>query len=396
MDVNMVKLENNNQCIKISFVSLSSYPIILKNNLEYIGGAEIQQVELAYELKKYGFKIFFITYGDNHNNFNEIDGIKIISTYGRYERNSLNFFNKSIIIWKRMKEVNSDIYIHRSGAPGIVTIFGLLHNKKIIKMVASNAEVTGQNIIKSSWISNCLQKIGNSIDFIFSDSCICQNDYQKTILKKKFGLNCLIIKNAFDIPLQEKTIKDGRNILWVGTIRRIKRPEIFLEIAKKLPYYKFLMIGGKGEDNEFYEKIVKEIKNIKNVDFVGFIPHNEILKYYKKSIILVNTSETEGFPNIFLEAWMNYMPVISLDIDPDDIIIKYNLGFHSGFIDQMIKDINLLMNDEHLLVQLGENARNYVKINHDIKDIIIQYINLIQFLIKNNKSKIKKFIIEKF
>ena len=379
----MIKLGNKNQCTKICFVSLSSYPVISKNNLEYLGGAEVQQVELANELKKLGFEIIFITYGNNQNHFDEIDGIKIISTYKRHERSNLHFLKKSLIIWKKMKEVNSDIYIHRSGTPGIVSIFGLMHHKKIIKMVASNAEVTGQDIIKSSRISKYIEKIGNNIDFLFSDSCICQNDYQKRILEKKFNIDCRVIKNAFNISKEENTIKKDHYILWIGTIRSVKRPEIFLGIARRLPQYNFLMIGGKGDDTALYDFIVEEVKTINNLVFVGFVPHNEISKYYQKGILLVNTSMTEGFPNIFLEAWMNKIPVISLDIDPDGVIAKYGLGFHSRTLDHMIEDIQLLMNTENLLAQYGKNARKYVKKYHDIKNIGIQYKELIDFLLKN-------------
>ena len=41
-----------------------------------------------------------------------------------------------------------------------------------------------------------------------------------------------------------------------------------------------------------------------------------------KSKILINTSSFEGFPNTFVQAWANGVPVISLKVDPDNIIKK--------------------------------------------------------------------------
>jgi len=41
---------------------------------------------------------------------------------------------------------------------------------------------------------------------------------------------------------------------------------------------------------------------------------------------VINTSNFEGFPNIFLEAWATGVPVISLNVDPGNVIKKRRLG----------------------------------------------------------------------
>ena len=42
---------------------------------------------------------------------------------------------------------------------------------------------------------------------------------------------------------------------------------------------------------------------------------------------LLNTSVAEGFPNAFLEAWALGTPVISLFVDPANLIRTHRLGY---------------------------------------------------------------------
>jgi glycosyltransferase involved in cell wall biosynthesis len=98
-----------------------------------------------------------------------------------------------------------------------------------------------------------------------------------------------------------------------------------------------------------------------------------MLSEYRRAGILVNTSESEGFPNTFLEAWSNYVPVVSLKWDPDEIICRHKLGFHSKDANQMKLDIIRLMNDGKLARELGLNGRRYVETHHSSKVISDSY-----------------------
>ncbi|MBE3089002.1 MAG: glycosyltransferase [Actinobacteria bacterium] len=170
--------------------------------------------------------------------------------------------------------------------------------------------------------------------------------------------------------------------MWVGIIRSIKQPELFLKLAQYFPNYNFLMIGGVGESVELFNRIKNDAEKIKNVNFKGFVSPEKILTYYQKAILLINTSKTEGFPNIFLEAWSCSIPVVSLNVDPDGIISEYKLGYCSKTFDQMLNNIEILLKDKQLLETMGKNGRKYVKENHNMQKIVDQYEDLIQKMIK--------------
>ncbi|MBE3090472.1 MAG: hypothetical protein IMZ45_05500, partial [Actinobacteria bacterium] len=162
------------QKIKICFVSLNSYHLLIEKNSSYAGGAEVQQIILAKELKKRGYKISFITYGENNNNAqrNKINGFNILPAYNINQVNNLSFLRKILCIWRKMKEADADIYYHRTGSPGITTLFCLLNKKKIVTHIASDAYVTGENIMNNNIILCRLNKISNWIDIKFSDMVI--------------------------------------------------------------------------------------------------------------------------------------------------------------------------------------------------------------------------------
>ena len=71
---------------------------------------------------------------------------------------------------------------------------------------------------------------------------------------------------------------------------------------------------------------------------VGFVKPSEVIEYFKAASVFINTSTSEGFPNTFLQAWQCEVPVVSLAVDPNEVITEYGLGFHSETMDQMIAD----------------------------------------------------------
>ena len=307
-----------------------AYPIIFGKG-KHVGGAELQSWIIARELAKdRKFKVYFIVKAPE-------DGIEIVNNVTVFKVRYRNPIIGYLKILKAMININADVYYQRTG--GIATIFVSffcrIFKKRFIFHVSRDEQLDrGYPYDKPIFIKK-LYKISVNL----ADTIIVQNSYQKR--KIHYG-KVFLIPNIIEV--KNIDIKKDNYILWVASISNAKKPELFIELAKRLPEYKFIMIGNVS-DKRLYEKIKDEMNKIKNLKYLGFKPFKEADEYFKRAKIFVNTSILEGFPNTFLQAWRYGTPVVSLNVDPDEIICKYKLGFHSKSIEKMVEDIKRLYED---------------------------------------------------
>jgi glycosyltransferase involved in cell wall biosynthesis len=374
----------SNKSIKICFVALAySYSLLTGKTPKKVVGPDVHQAILAKELAKHGFKITFIPYNEGGSPIEYIDGIEVIKIHKDvYRLKILNIILKVFRIWNAMRKAKAHIYFHAGGVAGPVSLFCRLMNKKFIYDIASDALVDGklatQKIKGFSRSKFSLGRFGNWLDIKLADAVIVQSEYQKAMLKKNFGKDSITIK--MPLPLTEQGMPEKAKppiVLWVGGMAKVKQPELFLKLAEAIPGASYQMIGGCSPDNqELYDRIKESSKRISNLEFSGVIPFDEINEYFNRASILVNTSMFEGFPHAFIQAWMHYVPVVSLNVDPDGLICENKMGFHSKTFDQLVKDVKTLLKNDQLREEMGKNARQYVEKEHDITTIINKYIEL--------------------
>jgi glycosyltransferase involved in cell wall biosynthesis len=368
--------------IKICFVAEAAYPYIAQKDVGTAGGAELQQVLLAKELAKDGFEVSFAVRDYGQKALEIVEGLKIfkLSTSGSHGIKSypLDIY----ILWNVLKQVDADIYYQRAASyvTGFIALFCLLKGKKFVYSISSQANVDGTLIVEAYLKTNTFVRGFLKLMYKFgikkADYIIAQNEEQQKLLKKNFNRAGVLIRSGY--PVQNEKPKKDRSliVLWVSSMQRLKQPELFLELAKAVPSVKFQMIGGLLGDKKYYEEIKETASKIQNLVFMGFVPYYKINDYFDSATIFVNTSIFEGFPNTFLQAWARYTPVVSLNVDPDEIICKYKLGFHSRTFEQMVEDVRLLLEAEKLRQEMGMNGRKYVEREHDIKKIVSEYIEL--------------------
>ncbi len=361
---------------KICFISPLAFPILANSSHNSAGGAEIQQTIWANELKENGYKVFFIVGDFGQPKITNINNITIVRSFKPYRGNRIiRFISNMISLYRAMRKINADFYIQRSGMSytGIISFFCRMLKKKFIYSIGHDRGCNPELQSEMNSIIKKLYKYGINK----ADKIIVQSKAQKYNLKKNYELDSILIKNCHVIP-EKAEVKKDNYILWVGSLLSWKQPEIFLKLARELPYFEFKLIGVPKGNGQIYRNIKKESESLNNLEFLGFVPFYLINDYFAKASLLINTSETEGFPNTFIQAWANFMPAISLNVDPDECICNFNLGAHSKNYEKLKSDVIKFMNDKKLREEIGENARKYVEKEHNVKISIKKFYRLLE------------------
>jgi glycosyltransferase involved in cell wall biosynthesis len=166
-------------------------------------------------------------------------------------------------------------------------------------------------------------------------------------------------------------------VIWVNNLKRWKRPEIFVQLAHRLPDYRFVMIGGMAE-GRFGQMMQRAFEQAPaNFTYLGSQSIDTVNDLIRQSDLLLYTSlPSEGFGNSFLQAWFREVPTVSLSFDPDGIIEREQVGRCSRTFEQLVTDVRELMEHEPLRREMGRRARAYAREHHSLSTLIAAYEQL--------------------
>ena len=364
------------QAPHICFVAPTAYSIVSDDkHVKIVGGAEVQQNLFAKALVKKGFQVSMICMDHGQDEELVIDGVRIIKAY---QPNAgiplLRFFHPRLSsIWKGMKQANADIYMQLSAGmlTGVVTAFCKLNNKKSIFYAASDADFrknpTHIKYRRDLW----LYQYGVR----HADKILIQNPNQQRLCKLMYNRDSVQVPNVYALP-ESATNNPNGYILWVSTIRQLKRPELFLELAKLFPQYQFKMVGGVSSSDEMlYQSIKTQADVLTNIEFVGFVPYSKVDSYFDGARLVINTSDYEGFPNAFLQAWARKIPTVSF-FDCGARADDQSVGFIVETLDEMSHVVEKLMTDDMEWRAQGVRCQAHFIENNSIEHGIDLYIDI--------------------
>jgi len=212
-----------------------------------------------------------------------------------------------------------------------------------------------------------------------SSKLIVQNTFQLKNIPGKLLNKTSQLNSAYTIPAKPDIALEKKNILWVSRLEPWKGPEKFISLALKFPEIKFTMIAPVfHREEEFGENLITAIEKIKNIKHIDFVHYKAINKYFKDSLLFVNTSDYEGFPNTFIQAAMNGTPILSFNVNPNNMLNENEIGFFcENNIDTAANFINKLISSDKMQKKLSNNAYKYALLNHDISVVIKQLKQII-------------------
>jgi|RhiMetdeSRZDD1v2_1073273.scaffolds.fasta_scaffold87089_2 glycosyltransferase involved in cell wall biosynthesis len=170
-------------------------------------------------------------------------------------------------------------------------------------------------------------------------------------------------------------------VAWVAMLREPKRPDLLIEIARKAPSLRFVVCGGVtnlATRPGYGERIGCELRALPNVQFLGQASPERAQQVIAGAAVLLSTSDEEGFPNTFVQAWSSGTPVVSLKLDPDHLIERHKLGLISGNVDRTLEELSTLLDSPERRAEMGLRGRRFIEDNYSATAVVRLFERAVQ------------------
>ena len=363
----------------VCFVGYGNLPILASGfDSVQTGGEEVQQSLLAKALARRGYRVSTVV-GD----FGQRDGQQWhgVNTYKSYAPGEglpvLRFLHPRWTgLWSALKRANADVYyVSPAGAQlGQVALFASAHHRRVIFRSAHDANCSPDTLMIRYWRDRKLYEYG----LRRADVVLAQTTIQQRLLRDNYQLNSRIAVMMVDaaerdVPFERRDV----DILWVNNLRRFKRPDLFVDLARQLPGARMHMVGGPSPGFEdVHQDLLIRLSATAHLTYHGRIPYHAVNTLYERARVFVNTSDTEGFPNSYLQAWVRGVPVVAF-FDPDGVIRREGLGVAAASLDEMRAAVERLLNDPGHWAETSARCRQYMQTHYDEERILAPYLEAI-------------------
>jgi glycosyltransferase involved in cell wall biosynthesis len=293
---------------------------------------------------------------------------------------------REVIKWYRVfRSIGADVYVMRCASLQVSHMQRAcaLLRRRFVYMVAHQQDVSG-DYARSHGVLGKLYEGGLKR----ADAIVCQHADQVPLIRSRYHRDARLIRSLCPFPVAATSDAPRRTILWIARVESWKQPDLFLELAKRMPDQSFVMVGAASQNEpQNLPRLLERGKDLPNLRFLPGIPFANTATLFEDAMIFVNTSMNEGFPNTFLQAAACGTPTVSWTVNPEGILERYEMGYcANGDWDRFERCIRLLCADAALREKIGENARRYVQEQHDPAVIAREFGELCLAL--GNKRKV--------
>jgi len=274
---------------------------------------------------------------------------------------------KGIVVARRLKP--DILHIHAIGPSLFVPLAKLLG----MKVVVTNH---GHDYDRKKWgaVAKFVLRLGERFGSLYADKIICISKTIADDIKKKYGVDSIVIPNGVEVPsktkpgkiLRKYAIQQNKYILAVGRFVPEKGFDDLIMAFNKINNGKWkLVIAGDADHEDKYSRSLKKLSvGNDNVILTGFLGRNELKELYSNGGIFVLPSYHEGLPIVLLEAISYGLSCIASDIPANrNIGLSEDRFFEAGnanALAQKIKNfIDKPLSEEERRMQISVIAEKY-------------------------------------
>jgi glycosyltransferase involved in cell wall biosynthesis len=225
----------------------------------------------------------------------------------------------------------------------------------VVGTVESQSDLHNEPTVASEAIRLWEQTILRS-DFLFSNSHAVQRS-----LTREYGLPSLVVPTGVDTKFFTPACDRARNplprVLFVGSLRPFKQPQLLFDAAGRFPQAEFVIVG----DGLMAEELQHRVQNEKrtNVLLLGRMEEENLRREYQKADVFLFPSTWEGSPKVILEAAASGLPVLArINYEPETVV-DGQTGFLVGSDEELFSRLEQLLDHADLRRDLGRAGRKH-------------------------------------
>ncbi|TXH37771.1 MAG: glycosyltransferase [Burkholderiaceae bacterium] len=362
--------------MRVCFVNLGALAALSRDHKhQRIGGEEVQHAQLSVALARRGHDVSLVVADGGQEDGAEFEGVKTFKAFREADGlPGLRFiYPRWIKLWSAIARADADVYYFSCASMtlGLLAMFCRLHKRRLVFRTAIDTDCARDGLLIRYARDRWLYQFGLKR----ADAILVQSVTQQRALLANYGRQSTLAGMLVARP----TAVAGRvpkdiDVLWVSNIRHIKRPDRILEIARALPNVRFHMAGGPSPGEEdLYREIQREARGIENLTFHGGVPYLDIGDLFDRARVFANTSDLEGFPNTFLQAWIRGIPVVTM-FDPDGLVGRCGLGSSHTSVSDMTHGLSTMLGSVSVHQAASDAALAYIEQHYGEEKVLGPYL----------------------
>jgi glycosyltransferase involved in cell wall biosynthesis len=372
---------------RVCFVGMGNLPVLAREyNRHAIGGEQVQHTLLAKALSRRGYDVTMVIADYGQPDGATWDGVRTHKAFA-FDAGLpvMRFLHPRWSgLWSALKRADADLYYTSCAGAlvGQVAMFCRRFGRKLIFRVASDTDCEPDRLLVKYWRDRKFYEYG----LRRADGVLAQSRYQQELLDRNYGLRSSLAGMLVDtgeggLPFARRDL----TVLWVSNFRQLKRPELLLEAADSLPELSFHMVGGPAPGAaQVFNDMKAQASQRSNVTFHGLVPYHDVNDLFERARVFVNTSEIEGFPNSYLQAWARGTPVVAF-FDPDGLIEREGLGITVDTPRQLPGAVQKLTGDPAAWAAASARCRAFIARHYGEDHVLEPYRTLIDSLSKGSQ-----------
>ncbi|HYA61785.1 MAG TPA: glycosyltransferase family 4 protein [Candidatus Sulfotelmatobacter sp.] len=195
-------------------------------------------------------------------------------------------------------------------------------------------------------------------DFLFSNSSSV-----RASLEKEYGVPSEVVPTGVDTkffaPDWNRPANPQVRVLFVGSLRPFKGPQVLLRAAARFPKADFVIIGNGILAPELEARAREE--RLDNVQFARGLSTKALREQYQQADIFLFPSRWEGSPKVILEAAACGLPVIARNDYKPETVVDGQTGCLGGSDDELLDHLGTLIASPELRRSMGWASRAHIE-----------------------------------